>query len=167
MIDKCLAWLRDHKPFEPASDDPATFQTWMLYCSINIPHPPFDTNATWYDILAEIGHIWGIFCDTLGIFEDTFGRLSMVHADKVPLPIWPSQSSFHPADSFMSISKNVWGQFSDAEIQKIRHVCEQERKLFSVSSVSSGSIKLADRQRGVQTTRCARRRTTSSAVCTT
>ena len=91
----------------------------------------------------------------------------MVHADKVPLPIWPSQSSFHPADSFMSISKNVWGQFSDAEIQKIRHVCEQERKLFSVSSVSSGSIKLADRQRGVQTTRCARRRTTSSAVCTT
>ena len=55
----------------------------------------------------------------------------MVHADKVPLPIRPSQSSFHPADSFMSISKNVWGQFSDAEIQKIRHVCEQERKLFS------------------------------------
>ena len=72
MIEKCLAWLRDHKPFEPASDDPATFQTWMLYCSINIPHPPFDTNATW---------------------------LAMVHADKVPLPTWPPQSSFHPADS--------------------------------------------------------------------
>ena len=93
MIEKCLAWLRDHKPFEPASDDPATFQTWsefsnglwspryrltqtvlptVLYCSINIPHPPFDTNATW---------------------------LAMVHADKVPLPTWPPQSSFHPADS--------------------------------------------------------------------
>ena len=28
MIEKCLAWLRDHKPFEPPSDDPATFQTW-------------------------------------------------------------------------------------------------------------------------------------------
>jgi len=31
----------------------------------------------------------------------------------------------------MSISKNVWGQFSDAEIQKVRHTCEQERELFS------------------------------------
>ena len=67
MIEKCLAWLRDHKPFEPASDDPATFQTWsefgnglspryrltqtvqptVQYKTNNHTHPTIKTTATW------------------------------------------------------------------------------------------------------------------------
>merc|ERR1719361_2740063 len=34
---------------------------WFLYCSVNIPHPPFDTNETW---------------------------LQQVDVDAVPLPYW-------------------------------------------------------------------------------
>eukprot|EP00490_Sorites_sp_Unknown_P019958 CAMPEP_0114696588 /NCGR_PEP_ID=MMETSP0191-20121206/72744_1 /TAXON_ID=126664 /ORGANISM="Sorites sp." /LENGTH=193 /DNA_ID=CAMNT_0001994453 /DNA_START=326 /DNA_END=904 /DNA_ORIENTATION=+ len=54
---------------------------WMVYCSINIPHPAFQTNATW---------------------------LAGVNQAAVTLPIWPDESTFHPADEYQSISKNVW-----------------------------------------------------------
>jgi hypothetical protein len=46
----------------------------MLYCSINIPHPAFNTNATW---------------------------LAYVNDDLVGVPEWPAEDSFHPADSYM------------------------------------------------------------------
>ena len=35
-IDMCLEWLGSHDPSEGG---------WLLHCSINIPHPPFKTNA--------------------------------------------------------------------------------------------------------------------------
>ncbi len=64
-----------------------------MYCSINIPHPPYQTNGTW---------------------------LASVDADKIPLPSWIPESQFHPADQYMSISKNIWGNWSDEQIQTIR-----------------------------------------------
>merc|ERR1712048_128780 len=64
-----------------------------MYCSINIPHPPFDTNATW---------------------------LQAVDVANIPLPKWQAEASMHPADKYQSISKNVYGAFNDSEIQQVR-----------------------------------------------
>jgi arylsulfatase K len=65
----------------------------MLYCSINIPHPAFNTNATW---------------------------LAYVHEDLIDVPKWLAEDDFHPADSYMSISKSVWRNFTDEEILRVR-----------------------------------------------
>ena len=65
----------------------------MLYCSVNIPHPSFQTNATW---------------------------LAYVHEDKIDVPTWLAKEDFHPADAYQSESKNVWRDFSDSEILKVR-----------------------------------------------
>ena len=62
------------------------FEQWLpgklRYCSLNIPHPPFRTNATW---------------------------LAKVRQDKIELPQWPQgfPQSWHPYDSYMSTSKHV------------------------------------------------------------
>eukprot|EP01084_Bolivina_argentea_P129138 228124_1 len=66
---------------------------WFMYCSINIPHPPYDTNATW---------------------------LAGVNAADIPMPPWIPQDQFHPADAYQSISKHVWGNFTDKAIQNVR-----------------------------------------------
>ena len=66
---------------------------WFMYCSINIPHPPYQTNATW---------------------------LKSVDQSNIPLPIWLNEDEFHPADQYQSISKNVWGNFTDTDIQNVR-----------------------------------------------
>eukprot|EP01083_Nonionella_stella_P225373 801301_1 len=66
---------------------------WFMYCSINIPHPPFDTNATW---------------------------LNQVDMNGIPLPYWEAEKDMHPADRYMSISKNVYGYFNESEIQQVR-----------------------------------------------
>lgn len=71
----------------------AATEPWMLYCSINIPHPAFKTNATW---------------------------LKSVHGDKVNPPKWPAREAFHPADSYQSISKAAWRNFTDEEIVRVR-----------------------------------------------
>ena len=93
MVHKCLEWLKDHKPFDAMRDSATDYKTWMLYCSVNIPHPAFQTNATW---------------------------LAMVHEDKIPLPPWGSKTDYHPADSYMSISKAVWRDFTEEEILTVR-----------------------------------------------
>ena len=36
------------------------------------------------------------------------------------LPTWLEEFEFHPADSYMSISKDVWRTFSPEEILKVR-----------------------------------------------
>ena len=48
LVDKCLEWLRDHKPFDNAEQQAlgADVKIWMLYCSVNIPRkckliPPY------------------------------------------------------------------------------------------------------------------------------
>ena len=92
MLPKCIEYLRNKAEEGRILTDEGA-QNWMLYCSINIPHPAFDTNATW---------------------------LSMVHEDKIPTPAWLPESKFHPADSYMSQSKAVWRNFNATEIHKVR-----------------------------------------------
>lgn len=86
MVKKCAEWFESH--------DPDSAAPWFHYCSVNIPHPAFNTNATW---------------------------LAMVKTELIPKPFWLPESEFHPADKYMSMSKNVWGtNISDAEILQVR-----------------------------------------------
>lgn len=103
MLPKCIEFLRRQAALrvghnEPgdggtAITSPVSTTNWMLYCSINIPHPAFDTNATWLDY---------------------------VHDDLVDVPTWLPDETFHPADSYMSISKSVWRNFTKQEVLKVR-----------------------------------------------
>eukprot|EP01063_Lacrimia_lanifica_P011129 TRINITY_DN1790_c1_g4_i1.p1 TRINITY_DN1790_c1_g4~~TRINITY_DN1790_c1_g4_i1.p1 ORF type:complete len:571 (+),score=183.33 TRINITY_DN1790_c1_g4_i1:52-1764(+) len=87
MFPRCIDFLKN------AASAGADAKPWLLYCSLNIPHPAFQTNATW---------------------------LQMVHEDKIPNPTWPNETCFHPADSYMSESKNVWREYSEEQILKVR-----------------------------------------------
>lgn len=97
MIPKCIEFLHNLKkdPTKTAANADPVYKNWMMYCSINIPHPAFNTNATWlkYVNMTEV---------------------------ESQLPTWLPRESFHPADAYQSISKNVWGNFSDADIIKVR-----------------------------------------------
>ena len=66
---------------------------WFMQCSLLIPHPPFYANDTW---------------------------LAAVNISDISMPIWINESSFHPYDQFMTISKDGWGQFADSDIQRLR-----------------------------------------------
>eukprot|EP01084_Bolivina_argentea_P192347 330242_1 len=66
---------------------------WYMQCSLLIPHPKFNTNETW---------------------------LQSVNISDIYIPTWINESSFHPYDDYMSISKNVWGEFNDSDIEIIR-----------------------------------------------
>ena len=88
-VDQCIEWLESRDSAETGELD----SSWMLYCSVNIPHPSFQTNATW---------------------------LAYVHEDKIDVPTWLAKEDFHPADAYQSQSKNVWRNFSDSEILKVR-----------------------------------------------
>ena len=88
MIDRCIEWFATHDPRK---------RGWLLHCSVNIPHPPFETNATW---LAKVN-------------ESAVG---------VPRSFRPAVSQMHPADAYVTISKNVAGAFSDAEVVRTRKV---------------------------------------------
>eukprot|EP01063_Lacrimia_lanifica_P011128 TRINITY_DN1790_c1_g3_i1.p1 TRINITY_DN1790_c1_g3~~TRINITY_DN1790_c1_g3_i1.p1 ORF type:complete len:567 (+),score=232.27 TRINITY_DN1790_c1_g3_i1:61-1761(+) len=87
MFPQCVDKIKE---FSKVSKEDAA--QWMLYCSVNIPHPAFQTNATW---LAYVN-------------------------DNVPLPAWNAKADFHPADKYMSISKNIWREFTDKEVLKVR-----------------------------------------------
>ena len=65
MVPRCIEFLHNiaarnaeakvtstspHYPKQFATE-PSKFENWMLYCSINIPHPAFQTNATYDDEL--------------------------------------------------------------------------------------------------------------------
>lgn len=106
MVPRCIEFLRDvgaraaaaragvkqHYPKQFATE-PSRYENWMLYCSINIPHPAFQTNATW---------------------------LGYVHDELVqPPPVQPI-ATMHPYDTFMSSSKQTIGSFTDNEIVQIR-----------------------------------------------
>ena len=87
---ECMEWFENH-------DAEATLrnadESWMMYCSVNIPHPKFATNATW---------------------------LQYVNEDKIDVPQWLDKEAFHPADAYMSQSKDVWRDFRDEEILEVR-----------------------------------------------
>ena len=89
MITNCIDWLK-----QKGSSD-ASQENWMLYCSLNIPHPPFNSNNTWLDFVDD---------------------------DLVDVPTWPRNGAAepHPYDSYMSVSKHVQGNFTDADIKKVR-----------------------------------------------
>ena len=84
-VSKCVEWLENHDTYNDSN--------FFLYCSLNIPHPAFDTNATW---------------------------LGYVNSSNIDVPNWIPRENFHPADSYMSQSKNVWRNFTDSEILKVR-----------------------------------------------
>ena len=99
LLPKCIDFLKN-KARAKAKDkhtananDKDSYNNWMLYCSINIPHPAFNTNATW---------------------------LKGVNVEAIPTPTWLPQDQFHPADSYMSQSKSVWRNYTDQEILKVR-----------------------------------------------
>ena len=87
-IERCVEWLNSPTP---------AAAPWLLYCSLNIPHPPFNTNATW---------------------------LASVNESLVDVPPWadPKNASAraHPYDAYMSISKAVDGAFTQAQIRLVR-----------------------------------------------
>ena len=83
----CVEWLDSHDPSESG---------WLLHCSINIPHPPFHTNATW---------------------------LTYVTKSAVSMPrSFTDVERMHPADAYTAVSKHVSGKFSEAEIVRIRTI---------------------------------------------
>jgi len=120
MVDQCIDWLTNHPPDIPVEKG---MPSWMLYCSLNIPHPAFQTNATW---------------------------LAYVNDAKVDVPTWLPQTAFHPADAYMSISKNVWQtNYTDADILKVRKTyyamcAETDYLLGRVYSAAESSGHLAN-----------------------
>jgi len=99
MIPKCVEFLENIGAGNPRAEQfggqPSQYLNWMLYCSINIPHPAFQTNATW---------------------------LKYVHDDLVEPPTWQDERSMHPYDTFMSSSKSVNAaqNFSRDQIVQVR-----------------------------------------------
>ena len=89
-VERCREWI---KQLPPAGQNDAPF---FLHCSLNIPHPAFQTNATW---------------------------LAKVNEDKIVVPQWPAgfPESWHPYDSYMSVSKHVQEtSYTDQDILKVR-----------------------------------------------
>merc|ERR1712083_970348 len=65
---------------------------WLLHCSINIPHYPFQTEPRW---------------------------LERVKVDSIPRPQWLAESMMHPADSYAVTAKGMAAQFTDSEIDMV------------------------------------------------
>ena len=91
MHTACIDWL--HARADVGRDG----RPWFLYCSLNIPHPPFNTNLTWLQSVDEA-------------------------SVKATPPAWPAMSELHPYDSYMTISKGVGDGFkiSDYDVFKVR-----------------------------------------------
>ena len=78
---------------ETLQNGKALTRTRVASAGVNIPHPAFQTNATW---------------------------LAAVHDEYVTVPTWPPAADMHPADSYMSASKSVARIFNESEILKVR-----------------------------------------------
>ena len=99
MVDNCIDWLHSHDPSK---------ENWLMHCSLNIPHPPFQTNATW---------------------------LQYVNDSAVGVPAsFVNVSTMHAADAYAATSKNVDGHFTDTQIITTRRVyaamCAETDYLF-------------------------------------
>ena len=99
MVDNCIDWFHSHDPSK---------ENWLMHCSLNIPHPPFQTNATW---------------------------LQYVNDSAVGVPAsFVNVSTMHAADAYAATSKNVDGHFTDTQIITTRRVyaamCAETDYLF-------------------------------------
>jgi len=77
MLQNCIDWLesKGKEKSSKVNDDSGDIDAlWFLHCSLNIPHPPFDTNSTW---------------------------LQSVNMSAVNVPQWPltGTARMHPYDS--------------------------------------------------------------------
>lgn len=123
MVAKCVEWLETRAKMQAENEAiGAADKSWMLYCSVNIPHPAFNTNATW---------------------------LAMVNDDKFTVPTWHDKATFHPADAFMSISKNVWGDdYTNATILKTMRtyyaMCSETDYLMGIVIDAAKRLSLLD-----------------------
>ncbi|NLD72399.1 MAG: sulfatase-like hydrolase/transferase [Chloroflexi bacterium] len=82
-IDASLAWLDAH-----ALESDAPF---MLYCGLNLPHPPFRTTQEWLDVI-----------------------------DPACVTVPPYEAEMHPVMDFIRVRKGCVGEFTDEELLAIR-----------------------------------------------
>ena len=78
------------------ADEPRGKAPFFLWCGLMIPHPPYDSNATW---------------------------AAHVNASAPDVPAQVPRNATHAYDAFMSRAKHVWGEFpaySDADITRMR-----------------------------------------------
>ena len=90
MHAACIEWLRNHAPSN------GTSFPWLLHCSLNIPHPPFQTNLTWLRAVDE-------------------------KRVRTTPPPWPAMGALHPHDAYMTTSKGMGDAFgiSDYDVFKV------------------------------------------------
>lgn len=103
--NRCIDWLaakgvasREPSAARANNVSMGTDRPWFLYCSLNIPHPPFKTNSTWLQSVDE-------------------------PAVRASQPPWPQLGSMHPHDSYMSTAKGVGDDqpvFTDFQVFKVR-----------------------------------------------
>jgi arylsulfatase K len=84
-VDACLSWLDAH-----AADADAE-SPFLLYCGLNLPHPPFRTTREWLDKI-----------------------------DPARVTVPPYEAEPHPVMDFMRVRKGCVGEFSDEELLAIR-----------------------------------------------
>jgi hypothetical protein len=69
MVDRCVERLGALRGgAEGGAGGP-----WTVYCSLNIPHPPFQTNATWLQVRQRGGGTPSLgICRVLSVFSRGF-----------------------------------------------------------------------------------------------
>ena len=80
VVDENVEWIASRSP-----DDDRPF---FLYQGMNIVHPPYLTNRTWYDAIGE---------------------------DKIEVPEWPELQDMHPCDLQSSMLKGCIPRYSERE----------------------------------------------------
>ena len=91
--DYCIDWLHAKGAAHRSGHAPSS--PWFLYCSLNIPHPPFHTNGTWLQSVDQ-------------------------PAVRARPPRWGDLTRYHPHDAYMTTSKAMAGDFSDEAVFLVR-----------------------------------------------
>eukprot|EP01113_Clastostelium_recurvatum_P008816 TRINITY_DN14197_c0_g1_i1.p1 TRINITY_DN14197_c0_g1~~TRINITY_DN14197_c0_g1_i1.p1 ORF type:complete len:537 (+),score=91.84 TRINITY_DN14197_c0_g1_i1:31-1611(+) len=85
-------------------------QPYLAYLGVDIPHPWPTRALNWQHV--DVGG------------DSTFGTsdywLPMINTSKIKVPKWLPWSETHPVDQYSSISKNMTGAWSPAQIVQIR-----------------------------------------------
>ena len=68
-------------------------EPWFLYCSFTLPHPPYDSNATF---------------------------IEQVDVKSIPIPDWIPEDEMHVYDYYMSMNKNMLKKYNDSTIMGVR-----------------------------------------------
>ena len=100
-IDRCVDYL---------NNDAAGAGSFFLHCSLNIPHPAFQTNATW---LAKVN-------------RSRVRALPPVW--QVPGTVTQNSTEMHPYDVYQTMSKAVYRDFTAEEVATVREtrVCRAD-----------------------------------------